>query len=70
MATETKVTRGFKIHCPFCGEENSLRFNVDDVHAMTCGQCDVDLTAEDIRQVMAQWGHMLAWLDTAPPVED
>jgi len=72
MATATKknVTRGFKVHCPFCGEENSLRFNVDDVHQMTCGNCDGEVTPDDIREVMAQWSKLLAWLDTARLLAD
>jgi len=40
-----------------------LRINVDDI--LTCGQCDSDhnLTADDIREVMAQWQRLLTWLE-------
>ncbi len=66
MAAETRLQKGFQVHCPLCGEEDSLRINVDDVHNLTCSRCDGDLTADDIREVMAQWQRLLTWLETAP----
>ena len=36
MAAETKLQKGLQVHCPFCGEEDSLRINVGDVHNLTC----------------------------------
>lgn len=67
MATATKTTRkGFVTHCPHCGAESTLSVDLSDTSAMTCGDCDNEVTADDIRKVMAGWQRLLAWLDSAP----
>lgn len=70
MATVTKATKGFKAQCPLCGEPDTMRVNLEDVSKLSCGSCDNDVTADDIREVMAGWQRLLKWLDTAPAVEE
>lgn len=67
-ATQKKVTKGFKVRCPYCGVEDTLSVRLDDVHAMTCSDCSSDVTPEDIRETIEAWSKLLAWLDTAPPI--
>ena len=66
MATTNRTKRGFKVNCPFCGEDGNLRLEVEDVHSLTCSSCDAEFTTEDIRQVIDGWRRLLAWLDAAP----
>jgi len=66
MATTTKTRRGFQVHCPYCGEEGSLRMQVDDLHELTCGNCDTEFNATMVRGIIAGWQALLAWIETAP----
>jgi uncharacterized protein (DUF983 family) len=66
MATSPKTTRGFSTTCPHCGEAGTLTLNVADVHALTCQSCDAETTADELRAIIAGYGRLLAWLDTAP----
>lgn len=68
MATASEATtrRGFANRCPFCGEEDALRLDLGDVQAMTCSQCDSEVTPDDVRSIIEGWRSILAWLTTAP----
>jgi uncharacterized protein (DUF983 family) len=66
MATATKTSKGFAHRCPWCGEQDSLRVDLGDVSQMTCCMCDEGVTADDLKQVVAQYTKLLAWLDAAP----
>jgi uncharacterized protein (DUF983 family) len=70
MASAIKTTRGFATRCPECGEENTLRIDVADVHSLSCSSCDAELTAADLRHIVAGWTKLLVWLDTAPVVAE
>lgn len=59
--------RGFAHRCPLCGEADALRLHLDDTGVMTCSACDTEVTADDIRGVIAQWEKLLGWIATAPP---
>ncbi len=62
--------RGFKVRCPSCGEEDTITVSVADVGELHCSQCDNDLTADDVREVIGAWQVLLQWLGTAPVRED
>lgn len=67
--TEAPITRGFAVPCLHCGEAGYVRVSLDDVSQFSCGNCDADYTADDVRSTLATWTKLLAWLDSAPPVE-
>jgi uncharacterized protein (DUF983 family) len=70
MAT-MKTVRGFKnIICPRCMEEGGITMDAADVHAFHCRECDEDIEADAVRDLIAGWTKLLAWLDTAPERED
>jgi uncharacterized protein (DUF983 family) len=67
MATAAKkTTRGFAVPCPNCGESGTLKVDVADVHTLWCSGCDDEMTADELRAVIAGYERLLAWLDTAP----
>jgi uncharacterized protein (DUF983 family) len=68
MASASKTAKGFTTRCPECGVEDTLRIDVADVHSLSCSSCDAELTAADLRHIIAGWTKLLAWLDTAPVV--
>ena len=63
------ITRGFSVPCLKCGETGSVRLSLDDVSVFSCGSCDNEFTADEVRDACQAWLRVLAWLDTAPPVE-
>jgi uncharacterized protein (DUF983 family) len=66
MAKATTTQRGFKLRCPMCGEEDTLRLDLDDVSKLFCSQCDSDFTTGDVKEIVRQWQKCLLWLETAP----
>jgi hypothetical protein len=70
MATATATTRGFAVKCIHCAEESTVRLDVHDVHTFHCGSCDNEFTADDVRAEMARWTKLLAWLDSAPAIDE
>ncbi len=66
MATATDTQRGFSVRCLHCGQEESIRIDAHDLHNFTCSSCDAEFTADDVREELARWGKLLAWLDTSP----
>jgi transposase-like protein len=70
MATATATTRGFAVRCLHCGQAECVRIDAHDLHNFTCTSCDAEFTVDDVRAEMARWAKLLAWLNTAPAVED
>jgi peptide subunit release factor 1 (eRF1) len=62
--------RGFQHRCPLCGAEDGLAVKLADTNNLACGECNEELTTEDVRGVIEQWAKMLAWLESAPTRKD
>lgn len=61
------VKRGFPVHCLECGETECVRVYLDDVTGMfQCNNCDAEYTPADVRERLAGWEAVLAWVETAP----
>jgi hypothetical protein len=61
--------RGFPgLRCPLCGEEDTLRIDVETL-ALSCGANDCEIEADEVRSLIALWQKLLLWLETAPVVE-
>jgi hypothetical protein len=59
--------RGFGyLPCPRCGEEASIRIDLDDLDTFTCQECDNDFTLDTVRNLIDRWQRVLAWIDRAP----
>jgi uncharacterized protein (DUF983 family) len=67
MATAT-TQRGFSVKCIACGEGETVRLDVHDVHTFHCSSCDGEFSADEVRTELARWGKLLAWLDSAPAI--
>jgi hypothetical protein len=70
--TQTATRRGFKgIRCPLCGSDSDTQtLELDNLDTFLCAGCDEDYTADDLRQAIAAWQRVLAWIDAAPAIED
>jgi hypothetical protein len=69
--TRTKADdrRGFPgLRCLKCGEEDTVRVNVADM-GLTCSSCDEGFSVAEVRDMMASWTRVLAWIDQAPAVK-
>lgn len=65
------VKRGFPgLPCPQCAETDSVRVDLDNVASFTCTACDAEISADDVQTFIARWTPVLAWLDTAPAIEE
>jgi hypothetical protein len=72
--TPPATGRGFGfLPCPKCGEaEVSIALIITDLtadDACKCCECDAEFSLDDVRQFIARWGRVLAWIDQAPIVE-
>ncbi len=55
--------------CPKCGVECLIHVDllcVNESDSLHCCECDEDFGPEDVRNFVAKWQPVLAWLDTAP----
>ena len=55
-----------KTICPKCLNDETIRVNLDDGETLTCTGCDEEFTADDLRELVASWLPLLAWLDSHP----
>jgi transcription elongation factor Elf1 len=69
------VARGFgPVCCPRCGEPNACvsvelgDFSAGD--ALHCKDCDESFSLDLIRNIVKTWPRVLAWLDSAPAIEE
>jgi len=64
------VRRGFSsLPCILCGNtDGNVTVSLDDVSQFHCNECGDDFDADAVRQQIAQWQAVLAWIDAAPTV--
>jgi|HubBroStandDraft_3_1064219.scaffolds.fasta_scaffold106299_2 hypothetical protein len=70
MATGTKTIKGFKVVCPFCGDqEATVRIDLNDLKACTCTSCDEEFSpAAALAKVTEQakrWAAVVKWVEMA-----
>lgn len=68
------VRRGFgALPCPACGAaEASISIDLDDLtgdEACVCGECSNHFCLDHVRDIIAKWGKILQWIDSAPVME-
>ena len=67
----TATQRGFAAVCFRCGDADAVvRVNLADTSEFKCDGCDSEFSAGDVREHLASWQAVLAWISTAPVVED
>lgn len=52
--------------CILCGQEATVRLDLDDCGTFTCGECEERFTAADVREHLAKWSRVLRWIESAP----
>jgi predicted nucleic acid binding AN1-type Zn finger protein len=72
MSTQTTSEAiGLLLPCPKCGNtEASIKLCLFDGGTFCCLECDDEFTAEDVRDFIAKWRKVLAWVDAAPRQSD
>lgn len=69
MATATKVSKGFKVCCPSCGECETVTIDLNDLTSCTCTACDDQFTPQAARAKfaaeLAKWSAVCRWVDLA-----
>jgi hypothetical protein len=66
----TETTKGLLLPCPLCGEADAtLSLNLAEPTELHCQECDADFTTADVRNLIARWQPVLAWIDTMPSGE-
>jgi hypothetical protein len=59
--------RGFGcLPCPCCGEDATIRLDLDDLTNFSCTACENEFTLDTVRDVIDRWQRVLAWIDRAP----
>lgn len=64
-ATEPEVKRGFTVPCIKCGEPGTVSIDLCDLETCRCSSCDEEFEVGDVREFIARWKGVLAWLDSA-----
>jgi len=65
--TAATATRGATLPCPCCGEANAtITLNLADGESLACQDCSADFSTADVRNFIAKWAPMLAWVDAMP----
>jgi hypothetical protein len=64
-ANAPAVKRGFDVRCLSCGEP-SVRVYLSDTELFQCGDCDAEFTLKEVRERLAGWAAVLAWVEKAP----
>lgn len=57
--------------CPLCAQKDDavIALQLDDCETFHCFGCDADFAVDDVREMIASWQKVLAWIDPAPAVE-
>jgi len=62
--------KGCTLPCPRCGEAGaSITLDLDNLHgveALSCRECDASFGVDEIRDIIARWTPILAWMDSFP----
>lgn len=68
VATETTAKiRGVQLPCPCCGEEQAaIMLSLADMESCRCEECSTDFTLTDVKDLIAKWTKVIAWVESAP----
>ncbi len=47
-------------------EETAITLDVCDGDTLRCGGCEEEFTVDAVRELIASWGPLLAWVDLHP----
>lgn len=54
------------VTCLRCGEPAKVSVDVTDGETFYCFSCDTEFTVAVVRELIASWQQILAWLDAHP----
>jgi hypothetical protein len=68
MASKASAQLGYSgLCCIKCGEPGGVRLLLEDLETLFCPECNTEYTIGEVRDTLAQWQQVLAWVDAAPP---
>lgn len=59
----------FNLTCVKCSEKE-ISLDLDDCQTFRCRSCEEEYTVDDVREIIAEYSKVLAWIDTAPTFAD
>jgi transcription elongation factor Elf1 len=70
MATGTKTAKGFKVTCPFCGDqEATVRIDLNNVNVIVCTSCDEEFSPSaavaKVADQLRRWEAVARWVEMA-----
>jgi transcription elongation factor Elf1 len=72
-AIAAKRNRGFKLHCPVCGEQTTITLDLSDLATCSCESCGdsfaVGTAIKLFSERVAQWERLAQWIDLAADVQ-
>jgi hypothetical protein len=65
--TDAHAGRGLTLPCPHCGDAGAcITVCMADGETFYCTEHDGTFSAQDVREFIAKWSAVLAWLDAIP----
>lgn len=63
-----KRRMGFgSLTCPKCCCDGVVMIHLDDFENFCCGDCSEEFTLSDVRELIAGWNKVIAWIDEHAP---
>lgn len=69
-AAPIKSTGFGRLPCPKCGDNCEILIDLSDFTEAMCRGCDAILEMGLIRDIVSRWTPVLAWIATAPAIEE
>jgi Zn ribbon nucleic-acid-binding protein len=61
------MCKGIVLPCPKCGEPSAIiKVSLANVDEFECAECGNEFAADEVRDFIARWQPVLAWLQTIP----
>lgn len=72
--TTTRPLKTFKLTCPFCGENEPINMDLNDLTQITCSSCDDTFTPETavkrVTEQLRRWQAVCRWVAMATEAMD
>jgi uncharacterized protein (DUF983 family) len=75
MANATRTSKGFKVSCPHCHDEDAtVRIDLNNLAVCTCSACDEEFSPREARDLvaaeLARWEAVCRWVEMASELTD
>jgi hypothetical protein len=68
--TTSPAPKGFgPLRCLLCGAEGGISLHLTDLQSVHCHECSDEFSVATLRDHVARWSRVVAWIDLAAGVE-